>query len=404
MNILSRATTLSSHSFLGAVLLTGTFILSACVSSPPVYRGPDRSVHAGERWSAFKPNPTNEELGIDYSILDEILEGIVLNTGRSLRTRLQAPRPVLGSRIVRRTPSPLRVEGNKVLFSRFDQNTKDIVELYANALVRTGNEIDITSMPKNDQLAYWFNLHNVLVISQIAKHYPLRTPSALTVGPNGETLHDAPIARIKGVHLSLRDIRLNIVQRYWRDPRVIYGFFHGDAASPNIRRQAWTPNRLSRGLSSNALEFVNALRGVDQQRQRMVISPLYREARDTLFPDWPQDFVAHLNKFAEAPVKSIIKQHKGIEFARYLDRTADTIGGDEKRPDARIDNMTGVITPVSVAAGGMPIARPRGAFNAGSAEIVNKIDTLWFRGLRKTRVEIVDNPNEPQPNDSETIE
>ena len=379
------------------LMIAAALVVSGCSIGGPAYRGPDRGPDAANRWAAFAPVPGSDERSVDYSGLDELLERIVLNTGRSIRVRMRRPNPQLGTRIVRRSTSPLRSEGNKVAFSRLDEGTKEFVLKYADALARVGDEMDMTTMSRNEQLAYWYNLHNILVISQIVKNYPLRKPSEITAGPNGELLHDAPLVTIKGVALSLRDIRLNIVQRHWSDPRVMYGFFHGDQASPNILPRAWKARYISRDLSTNATEFVNALRGVDRNRDRMLVSPIYREAKDTLFPRWPEDFVEHLNEFAEEPVAAIIREHDAIYFSRYHGRTADLFGGDQYNPTSRIHSATALFPqPTFVSGAEVPIARPAGGLAASMTEFRQKWDIMWRRGDREAHVEIIDQPSKTQ--------
>lgn len=287
-------------------------------------------------FAVFEPRSTGKTVDIDYSVIDEALGLVVLNTGPSTRTRASIKRPPLGSRIVRGHTSAYRLEGNKVFFSLFDDSTTKAFREYADSLIALGDSIDISALPRNDQLAYWFNLHNMILIAEIAENYPVAAPRDLKIGDNGETLHDAKVAEIRGVSLSLRDIRRNIVFRYWNDPRVFYGFFHGDLASPNIRLSAWRGETVVVGLEASAREFINSLRGVREEGGALAVSPLYYEARAGLFPQWPEDLRAHLDEFAGADVESLLASRKRTVTAPYEESTADLVAGD---PRSNLNNV-----------------------------------------------------------------
>ncbi|WOI52460.1 DUF547 domain-containing protein [Parvularcula sp. LCG005] len=328
-------------------------------------------------FAAFEPVPVANGRTIDYSVIDDALGAIVLDTGPSLRRFARAPVREAGSRIQRGHDSPLRLEGNKIFFSRFDRSTTESMREYTDSLIAIGNQVDIAKLPKNEQLAYWYNLHNMIVIATIAEEYPVARPRDMTFGEDKVKFHDAKLVTIRGVPLSLRDIRRNIVYRYWDDPRVMYGFFHGDLASPNIRTYAWKGSTVSRDLDSNAAEFVNALRGVSRGRNVTYVSPLYYEAQAGLFPNWPTDLKAHLSKFASEDAQELIDSGKPIAPWRYEDRTADLVGGE----------------PYSKMTPGMGIDSMPQAFRDYVREVGQKFETLQEQGrLRSATVTIIDVP------------
>ncbi len=376
--------------------LVGWFFVSSlvgCAGSQPSARIAPALKSASRDWSVFKPRPPAIGSWIDYGPLDVILNRIVIDTGMSLRKRMPPVSQITGTRILRANSSPLRTEGNKVTFSRLGDEGTEILKLYTDALIRTADQVDITQLPRNEQLAYWFNLHNLIVVTEIAKHYPVRRPAKLEIGPDDVPLHEAHVVTINGVPLSLRDIRENIVQRYWTDPRVMYGFFHGDLASPNLLPRAWRASNLNSGLDANAREFVNALRGVDRRRGRLRVSPLYRDAKDQLFPNWPVDFREHLSQFAGSAVRDVLARTDGVEFARREDRTADLIGGAPQASFSRIDGFSVFTNRLFVAFGpDLPIAAPTSNVRLAQAEIARKLFILKLRGLLEKRVDIEDGP------------
>lgn len=282
---------------------------------------------------------------LEYTTLDRVLQSIVLPTGESLRYHQPRPRKMTGTRILRGHTSSTWLEGNKVIFEYFEKDTIQAIQACTDGLVQIWDKVDVMSLPKDEQLAYWFNLHNFLVLSEIAKRYPVREPYKLRVGPNNEPLHTAPLITIRGVALSLQDIRLNIVQRYWKDPRVLYGFFRGDIASPNLLTHAWHPATLDEDLDSNAVEFVNSLRGVEHLRKQLIVSPVYKEAKAQLFPHWPEDFRTHLRAFAKPKVEKILAKTNRVTFGRYQTRVAALSGGDQQLSTTRLRTPKNIDMP-----------------------------------------------------------
>ena len=302
-----------------------------------------------QRLAVFTPKHDGGETTIDFAPLDTVFKDIVLVSGPSLRRRASKPRTPLGSRIPRGHNSALRLEGNKIIFSILNDAAKDLIYKMTDAMVALPDRVDLTAMHKDEQLAYWYNVHNLLVISTILKNYPAASPSKLNLGDAGLPFHDAPLAVIKGVPLSLRDIRIGIVYAHWKDPRVIYGFFHGDIASPNVRSAAWKGDSVWDSLDANADEFVNSLRGVRKGFSTLAVSPLYQEARAPLFPNWPDDLRDHIERHAKVKVANALAKTVGVSFSRYEHRTADLVGGQDYFPQS--STAATAVGPLGYASG-----------------------------------------------------
>ncbi|NHK27374.1 DUF547 domain-containing protein [Parvularcula flava] len=276
----------------------------------------------------FAPAPS-VNTRLDYEVWDELLSGMVFSFGQSLRTRAGSPPPKTGSNLTPGHNSPYRLEGNRVVFSLFTDEYKALIVEYRIALEDIGNEIDITTLSRNEQLAYWLNLHNALMIETIAVNYPIKQPHRLLFGDPGVPLDDAKLVTIQGVPLSLRDIRERIVYPHWDDPLVIYGFFRGNIGGPSIHREAYGSSNITRNLRSNATEFVNSLRGVSERTNTIDISQIYYEAAPWYFPDFDADVKAHLARYATADVTEILENDRPLRKGVYEYDIADLAGGVE---------------------------------------------------------------------------
>jgi len=67
------------------------------------------------------------------------------------------------------------------MFSFLDSDVIASFTEYRQDLERTADIVDIQALSRNEQLAYWINLHNVALIEQIANAWPVRQPREIMV-------------------------------------------------------------------------------------------------------------------------------------------------------------------------------------------------------------------------------
>lgn len=280
---------------------------------------PANAQKSQESFAKFTPNP-QKSTRIDYDTWDSLLEEMVLYSGPSARKRMTRPAPITGSRFSRGHTSAYRLEGNRIPYSQITNEFANYISDYKNDLERIGTEVDIAKLSKNEQLSFWFNLHNVAMVEQLIKAYPLREPRTEKIGKSKVLLNDAKIITVRGTSLSLRDIREKIVYPNWRNPKVIYGFYLGDIGSPSIQNTAYTADNVSALLDRNAGEFVNALRGFHVRNGKQYISEIYRDVAQFYFPNFDAAVAAHIQKFMREDVKVQM-----ISAPFYLDRYEGTI-------------------------------------------------------------------------------
>lgn len=285
--------------------------------------GPDKS-----QFARFVPRVTDTEHQIDYANWGEVLSRIVVGLGPSLRTGAPRPESFTSTRMLKGHTSRLRLEGSRVAYNLFGEGFAAALTDYRRELERVGTELDIASLSRNEQLAFWLNLHNVAIIEQIATAYPVIIPSKIMI--DGAALHDAPFIEVSGVRMSPRDIRTRIVYANWSDPRVIYGFFHGDIGGPMIQPLEFNRNNVGLLLQENAVEFVNSLRGVELRGDTLHVSTLYSEAYKFYFPRFERNLREHLSQFAQAAVATDLFRAHRFRATIYEDDIADLARGQRQ--------------------------------------------------------------------------
>jgi hypothetical protein len=275
----------------------------------------------------FAPAAERSNDQLDWQHWDEALGWMVIPMGPSLRQGAARVDPPTGTRRIYGHESRFRLEGNRVAFSYLTPDIIAALGAYRADLEEIGGRLDIASLPRNEQLAFWLNLHNVAVIEALAGAYPLASPQDRTFGPNDAALDDAKLVTIAGVNLSPRDIRERIVYPNWRDPKVIYGFWRGAIGGPSIQRIAFNGENVDQLLALAGEEFVNSLRGVEAWDGALRVSPIYQEAAQFYFPD-DAAMRGHLSKFANDEVKGLLGKYDRIAYNRFESDIADLDRGE----------------------------------------------------------------------------
>lgn len=287
----------------------------------------------------FTPRPS-AGTRIDFEALDFIFSETVLYMGPSTRTRPPGPQPQLGSRQTTSHTSRHRLEGNKVMYSQFTDEVKSGMGVYMEELVELGNRLDIPSLSKNEQLAYWINLHNLILITTISENYPPahRRPTRIKpVKGSDATLHDAKLITINDYALSLRDIREKIVFPNWKNQDVPYAFHLGYLGSPSMANYAYSAPKLKAQLEKNADEFVNSLRAYHNGK----LNSYFRDVSTWYYPDINQDLDIYFrkrmrsevySKYKSVGIRKIVKEHLTL---------ADMTGGLGRRSPISPSDTTG---------------------------------------------------------------
>ncbi len=330
----------------------------------------------------FTPASERREHRIDYAHWDEALGWFVVPMGPSIRQGAGRVDPRTGTRRIYGHESRYRLEGNRVAFSYLTDDIRSAIQDYREDLERVGDTLDLTTIPRNEQLAYWINLHNVAMIDALAGQYPLTEAE-------GE-IDDAKLVTVAGVELSPRDIREKIVYPNWRDPKVMYGFWRGVIGGPSIQRLAYTGGNVDALLSLSAEEFVNSLRGVERWGGALRVSPIYEEAASFYFAN-NDALRAHLIQYGRDDVRELVNGTADVAYKALETDIADLQRGERDPSLATLCGSSGspaggnalTVSPLQCTA---EVTRPNAAIQRLMIERATKLDRARRAGIRSGMV------------------
>ncbi len=296
------------------------------------------SVHAQEEfysiaqpvYETFAPNDRTIKHRIDYAVWTSALSNFVVSMGPPLRKRPFEPPSKLGTRQRLGHNSIYRLDGAMVAFSFMNDDVRASFTEYRQDLERVADTLDIQSIPRNEQLAFWFNLHNVAMVEQIAYAWPIRQPHEIMI--DGVTLDEAKFITVEGIALSPRDIREKIVYSHWKNPKVIYGFWRGVIGGPAMQREAFEGPRVSDQLDRAAREFANSRRGTEKRGGTLHVSTLYEEAAPYFFTNFEHDLRSHLRQYVERDVVRMVEETSTTKATLRERDIADLSGGARANP------------------------------------------------------------------------
>jgi hypothetical protein len=160
--------------------------------------------------------------------------------------------------------------------------------------------MELAHYQRAEQLAYWINLYNALLVRQVLDNYPLASIRQIKrpeAGLSGSAW-ERPLVEIDGVPLSLDDIEKRIMQPIWNDSRLYYAITCAAIGCPNLQPIPFSGEDLERQLSDAAMAYVNDPRCISIEDGELHVSSLYRW-HFKAFGGSDQAIIRHLMAYAE---------------------------------------------------------------------------------------------------------
>ena len=116
--------------------------------------------------------------------------------------------------------------------------------------------VAVDKLSRDEQLAFWLNAYNALVLKTVIDHYPITGRSA---DYPAKSIRQIPGAferlphRVGGRTVTLDQIEQTILAGF-NDPRVFFAIGRGAAGSGRLRSEAFTPARIEEQLAETVTE------------------------------------------------------------------------------------------------------------------------------------------------------
>ena len=137
----------------------------------------------------------------------------------------------------------------------------------------------IDKAPREEQIAFWLNAYNALVLRTVIDHYPIQGRSAQYPAKSIRQIpgaFDRLTHRVAGRTVTLDQIEQTILPGF-QDPRVYFALGRGAVGSGRLRSEAFTAARLEQQLAEVAAECVTRAQcvSIDRETGKVSVSPIF---------------------------------------------------------------------------------------------------------------------------------
>ena len=384
------------------VFIVGLLVLSQGVSAESAVPEPFRGFDEDSKYV------------IKYDDLTALLKTVVVDVGRSTREVARPSQAKTGTMMKSKIKRTTANEANRFYFETFKENEAGR-QLFINirdSLEQLPSEVSLEYFSRDEQLAYWLNLYNVTLLTEVVDIYPKSNLKKYLEGK--KSILSTQLLTVAGVPLSLDDIQFTILKNnYDNNPLVIYGLYQGIIGGPNIRKTAYTGHDVWRALKNNATEFINSNRGTyssSDDSEVFEVSSFYDRNR-VYFPNFNTDLSAHLLEYLEGSERTMLANADTLK-PDINDWTITSLSGNYREfggsiadnSAALLDSITSTVVSSNEGPGGATLATSVGYGSSALAQTalaVNRIDPDLLEHL----IEINDKRNSANAiNSSVTVE
>lgn len=144
--------------------------------------------------------------------------------------------------------------------------------------------VDVLTLSRQDQLAYWINLYNISVVGIVVDNYPVESIRDLSTDPVIRlNIFKKDLVDTKRGKVSLNDIENEKVRNGFKDPRIHFAINCAAESCPPIRIEPYAGSRINEQLEDQTRKFLNGPNGVRLEKKGVKLT-----MRTTKIMDWFQ--------------------------------------------------------------------------------------------------------------------
>lgn len=226
----------------------------------------------------------------------------------------------------------------RMRYAAVPNTDRELLDEYIAGLARVAP----ARLGRSEQLAYWINLHNALLVRLVLDHLIVDSPDRIdTGGPFSRGPWETPLIRVAGRPASLAGIKRHALRPVFRDPRWHYGLCEATLGGPSLRRRPYTGAGIDRDLQDAAIDFVSSPRAVAFAGEAQQLNALWRRHMGD-FGGSLQAVLAHIRLYAPGAVRrrlSVSRETRWIDDRR-LNESREVVSarrrGTVARPPIRL--------------------------------------------------------------------
>lgn len=182
--------------------------------------------------------------------------------------------------------------------------------------------------PVDEQVAFWINTYNAMVIKIIAQHYPLQSQGLHALFYPDNSISQIPGVwkeirfPVMGTPLSLDTIQHDILRKKFNEPRMHMALVNASLGAPRLRNEPYTGSLLHEQLNEQVRRFIKdqSKFGLDFKARRIYLSlSLKWHGEDFTGKYQAQDKFKKYSR-AHQSILICLSKHLGEETIRRLEK------------------------------------------------------------------------------------
>ena len=195
--------------------------------------------------------------------------------------------------------------------------------------------IDVASLNRDEQLAYWLNTRNVLLIQALSNEERIgRFTSKRGTPQEPGTFWTEKRITVGGQSLSLQQIEEDILFAGWEDPNIVFGLYQGIEGGPALPSAPFTGSDVHAQLADAGRRFTSLPSNFRLRGSKVRISTYFDWYLPLAFDGNETALRQHLSSFASPDQKQLVsvdgeltRKKLSTSFERYRTRQAATGSG-----------------------------------------------------------------------------
>ncbi len=168
-----------------------------------------------------------------------------------------------------------------------------------NRYVDRMSQIEIGNYSRDEQLAFWINLYNALIVQNVANYYPIQDIKEINISPGlfSQGPWGAHLITIQDTRLTLDEIHDRIIRAVWNDPRTHYALNDATIGCANLSKQVYKGATIDVQLNKAATDYINSLRGTQIIDGKLIVSKMYEWYAEDFGEQ--RDVITHIQHYTQ---------------------------------------------------------------------------------------------------------
>lgn len=198
----------------------------------------------------------------------------------------------------------------RVAYAGVPAADRELLDEYVAGLER----VPVDKLNRSEQLAYWLNLHNALMVRVVLGGLIARSPDEIDLGGGlARGPWRATLARVAGAPVSLEGIRTAALRPVFNDPRWHYGLCDATLGGPALPRAAFEGDGVDRALEDAAIAYVNHPRAVRVEAEGLRLNAFWRRNLGD-FGGSEDAVLSHLASYADRELRAELRPGRPVAW------------------------------------------------------------------------------------------